>query len=185
MITGASLGKTAPRLIVLAGLPGTGKSTLARLLAERLRAVWLRVDTIEAALLKAGLSQSFETGLAAYVAACDLARDHLRLGQSVVVDAVNGVKPARRMWAELGRECGASRYVVELSCPDREEHRRRVEAARGVTPPLPPPSWDDVVGRPYEPWDEPTLRIDSREPLDRSAARVLAYVGAAVSTGSG
>ena len=37
-------------LIVLAGLPGTGKSTLARLLAVEFDAVWLRIDSIEQAM---------------------------------------------------------------------------------------------------------------------------------------
>ena len=43
-------------LIVLAGLPGTGKTTLARRLCERLAAFHLRIDTIEAALKRSGCS---------------------------------------------------------------------------------------------------------------------------------
>ncbi|MER6141898.1 AAA family ATPase [Streptomyces sparsogenes] len=38
-------------LIVIGGLPGTGKTTLARLLAARIGAVHLRVDTIEQAIV--------------------------------------------------------------------------------------------------------------------------------------
>ncbi len=34
-------------LIIFSGLPGSGKSTIARTLSERLNAVYLRVDTIE------------------------------------------------------------------------------------------------------------------------------------------
>jgi len=37
-------------LVIFGGLPGTGKSTLARTLAEKLGAVYLRVDTIESAI---------------------------------------------------------------------------------------------------------------------------------------
>ena len=44
-------------LIVGGGLPGTGKTTLSRLLAGRIGAVHLRVDTIEQALVRSGLAR--------------------------------------------------------------------------------------------------------------------------------
>ena len=37
-------------LYIFGGLPGTGKTTLARYLAHHQRAVYLRIDTIEQAL---------------------------------------------------------------------------------------------------------------------------------------
>lgn len=37
-------------LIIFSGLPGCGKSTIARALAKRLGAVYLRIDTIEQAI---------------------------------------------------------------------------------------------------------------------------------------
>lgn len=37
-------------LIIFSGLPGSGKSTIARALAQRLGAVYLRIDTIEQAI---------------------------------------------------------------------------------------------------------------------------------------
>ncbi len=167
-----------PRLVVLAGLPGTGKSALARTVAERLGAVWLRVDSIEAALLESGIPRSFETGLAAYVAARSLARDHLTLGQDAVIDAVNGVEEARAMWRSLAAETGAHRFVVEVVLADRAEHRRRVESRGAPTPPLPAPTWEEVERREYLPWDEERLTIDGARPTEENAARVLEYVGA-------
>ena len=165
-----------PRLLVLAGLPGTGKSTLARALAESLDAVWLRVDTIEAALVEAGVPRSFETGLAAYVVVRDLAREHLDLRHDVVIDAVNGVEPARRMWRELAAECGARESVIEVVCSDREAHRRRVESRPAPTPPLPPPTWDEVVQREYEPWGEPTLVVDGLASPDDNLVAIRRYL---------
>ncbi len=165
----------APQVVVFAGLPGTGKSTLARAVAGRLGALWLRVDTIEAALLAAGLPRSFETGLAAYLGVRDVAADHLAMGRSVVIDAVNGVEEGRRMWRELAREHRAERYVVEVVCGDPTEHRRRVEGRTPPTPPLPKPTWEEVLHREYLPWTEPVLRVDSTAPPEESVERILGY----------
>lgn len=49
-------------LIVIGGLPGTGKTTLARLLASRIGAVHLRIDTIEQACVHSGPARGPRTG---------------------------------------------------------------------------------------------------------------------------
>jgi predicted kinase len=41
-------------LIVFAGLPASGKSSIARALAQDLGAVWLRIDSIEQAIRESG-----------------------------------------------------------------------------------------------------------------------------------
>jgi chloramphenicol 3-O-phosphotransferase len=44
------------RLIVFAGLPGSGKSSIARGLAKQLGAVWLRIDSIEQAIRESAIA---------------------------------------------------------------------------------------------------------------------------------
>lgn len=165
-----------PRLVVFAGLPGAGKSTLARLLADSIHALWLRVDTIEASLLRAGIPRSFETGLAAYLVARDVAREHLRLRRDAVIDAVNGVEPARAMWRQLAEECDADRFVIEVKCSDPDEHRRRVESRAFATPPLPSPTWEEVLQREYVAWNEPVLTVDGVEAPAKNLSLVEAYL---------
>lgn len=43
-----------PLLVVLAGRPGTGKTTLGQALASELRAAFLRIDAIETAVVRCG-----------------------------------------------------------------------------------------------------------------------------------
>lgn len=168
--------KRPPSLIVLAGLPGSGKSTMARLIAMHTGAVWLRVDVLEAAMIAAGISRSFETGLAAYIGVRDQARDHLLLGRWVIVDAVNGVEEARKMWRDLSVELSVNRWVVELVCSDLVEHRRRVESRTSPTPPLPMPTWEEVLCREYVTWKEPVLTVDTALAVEDSLNLILAYL---------
>jgi predicted kinase len=169
-----------PLLVVFAGLPGSGKSTLAREVARQRDAVWLRVDTAEAAMLKAGLPRSPETGLGAYVVVRDVAEEQLWIGRNVVVDAVNGVEEARVMRRTLAAECGATRSVIEVVCSDPVEHRRRVESRSAPTPPLPPPTWEEVRSREYHAWTEPVLRVDSTAPTVETVAHILRYLSGSV-----
>ncbi len=52
-------------LVLMSGLPGVGKSAIADTVAVRISALVVSVDELEAAMLRSGLDQSFETGLAA------------------------------------------------------------------------------------------------------------------------
>ena len=149
---------------------------MARLIAMHTGAVWLRVDVLEAAMIAAGISRSFETGLAAYIGVRDQARDHLLLGRWVIVDAVNGVEEARKMWRDLSVELSVNRWVVELVCSDLVEHRRRVESRTSPTPPLPMPTWEEVLCREYVTWKEPVLTVDTALAVEDSLNLILAYL---------
>ena len=53
-------------LIVMGGLPGTGKTSLSKVLSLRLDAVYLRIDTIEQALHR---QAAFKNGNEGYLVA--------------------------------------------------------------------------------------------------------------------
>ena len=157
-------------LIVFGGLPGVGKTTLARLLAAELRAVFLRIDAIEQALrdTRRVPGDMADTG---YRAAYALARENLRLGLDVVADSVNPIGLTRRAWRATARAEGAACAEVEVVCSDLAEHRRRVEMRQPDIPGLIPPDWRQVLARTYEPLDGPRIRIDT---AGRDAAQAFA-----------
>ena len=134
-------------------------------------------------MLEAGRPRSFETGLAAYFGVRDQARDHLKLGRWVIIDAVNGVEEAREMWRDLCAELSVERRVVELVCSDPTEHRQRVESRPPPTPPLPKPTWDEIRSREYLPWTEPVLTVDTSHPLEENLAQILEYLQSSPSGG--
>ena len=114
------------RLIALAGLPGTGKSGIARQLAPRIGAMWLRIDSMDQAIWA---SPSAPRDLAdwTYRAAQAVATDNLALGFDVLADCVNDCQASREGWEMAAQRAGAEVKWLEIACSDPAEHRRRVE----------------------------------------------------------
>src|SRR4051812_25884111 len=144
-------------LIVVSGLPGTGKSTLAAGIARPLRAPVLSVDPIESAVIRAGIAKSFETGLAAYLVAETCADEFLAAGLDVIVDAVNAVEPARDTWRAVAARNGTRLRVIVCTLEPEEVARRLTGRSRGLA--MGEPSAEDLRARAGEwrPWAEPHL----------------------------
>ena len=121
-----------PMLVAMAGLPGSGKSTIAEILAGRLGATVISVDPIEAAILRAGIDSDQPTGLAAYLVAETMAEQVLVSGHSVIVDAVNAVEPARLQWRDLAERCDVKLRVIETVCTDDDLHEERLSRRTGL-----------------------------------------------------
>jgi predicted kinase len=153
---------TAQRLIVLCGLPGSGKSTLAEAISRSLSVPIFSVDPIEAAMRRGGLARP-QTGVAAYDVAMTLADEHLRLGHSVIVDAVNPVEAPRAGWRSLAAKHRAGLKIIECVCADEAVHRRRIEARVRAIDGMPEVTWAEVLDRraEYQPWTDQRLTLDT------------------------
>lgn len=150
----------AAALLVFGGLPGTGKTTLSRALAQDLNATFIRIDEIEQALRSSGVLRD-EVGPAGYMAAYALAESNLRLGRTVVADCVNPLAVTREAWRRIAETSAARIIEIEVICSDPVEHRRRVETRSSGVAGLKLPSWEDVLRREYEPWTSPRLVINT------------------------
>lgn len=147
-------------LIVFSGLPGTGKTTLAHALAQRIAAVYLRIDTIEQAIRNAGVLAG-DIGASGYQVANPLALANLRLGHAVVADCVNPVAESRQAWAATARSAGVALLDIQVICSDTQEHRRRVESRRSDIAGLVPPSWASVLAHDFEVWAPQPFTLDT------------------------
>lgn len=145
-------------LFIFAGLPGSGKTTLAQALARRFGAAYVRIDTIAQARRDCcGMPVQTE----GYALAFRVAADSLRVGTSVVADSCNPVAWSRHSWRDVARETGARWVDIEVICSDCDEHRRRVETRMATVPGLTLPTWAEVESREYHAWDGNRIVIDT------------------------
>ena len=152
-------------LYIFAGLPGTGKTTLSRLLARRIGAAHLRIDTIEQALRELC---SVDVQGEGYQLAYRVASDILSVGVSVIADSCNPIGLTRRAWEQVALEVGARFVNIEVICSDTQEHRMRVETRAQTVPGLRLPTWQEVQSREYHDWTVERIVLDTsgRRDLD-------------------
>ena len=167
-----------PALIVVGGLPATGKSTLAEHLARWIRAPYLRVDRIEQAIV-ATTPLTHPVGNAGYAVAYALAAEQLGLGLDVIVECVNPLAITRDSWVDTAAAAGAAVVEVETICSDTVEHHRRVQTRRTDVPGLVKPTWPEVVAREYEAWTRPHIVVDTARTSVEDAVELIAVEVAA------
>lgn len=147
-------------LVIFSGLPGVGKTIIARELARQIGAAHLRIDSIEQAIRgSATWNQPLDD--IGYCVAYAVAEDNLRIGRTVIADCVNPLRLTRDAWVAVAKRAGVRAVEIEVTCSVPDEHRRRVEARAAEIPGMMMPKWADVVAREYHPWDREHLVIDS------------------------
>lgn len=137
------------------------------------------MDPIEAALWRCGIERSLATGVAAYEVATVLAENQLRLGHTVVADAVNSLEVARDMRRRAARREDSGMKIIEVACSDVDLHQSRLAGRTPNNDGLEEPMWSEVTDRvnEWETWTEERLLLDSVHPLSDNIERALAYAG--------
>jgi aminoglycoside phosphotransferase family enzyme/predicted kinase len=177
------------RLVIVGGLPGTGKSTLARGVGDALGATVLRSDEVrkELAGLPSDAHAPAALGQGIYSPAVTAgtydemlarARVALSMGETVVLDASWGDEQRRQHARALAADAHAD--LVELRCevaPDVATHRIRARAAAGADPSDATPAIAAAMAATADPWPG-AVTVPTGGPESVSLAEALAAVGA-------
>ena len=120
-----------PRLVVLCGLPGTGKSHFARELSSRAPFIWLSSDRTRK-LLVARPIYSRREHRRVFAAMHVLTRGYLRDGYSVVFDATNLNEGVRAPLYAVAEEAGVDPLIIRFTADPDLVRDRMTERETGA-----------------------------------------------------
>jgi len=164
------------RLVLVGGLPGTGKSTLATGLGDRLSAVVLRSDEVRRQLEPDGATYSHSAIAATYREMMREAEQPLGLGESVVLDAT-WHDEARRIDARA-IAASTSSVLHELRCTlPAGEAAARIEQrlSIGVDPSEATPTVVTAMADEFALWQE-AAEVPTKEDADTVASAAIELI---------
>ncbi|NOV29734.1 AAA family ATPase [Methylomonas sp. ZR1] len=164
-----------PTLYIFSGLPASGKSTLAKLLAAKTSSMYVRVDTVEQGLRDLC---NFKVEGEGYRFSYRIIRDNLELGVSCISDSCNPIELTRNEWQAVAESVGAKFVNIEVSCSDSVEHEFRVNSRESEVANLKLPDWQQVQNRHYEPWKTEVVKIDTAgQHIEASFTKLVEKLG--------
>lgn len=160
-------------LIVMRGFPGTGKTTIARMLASALHAPLIDRDIIRQTAVNI-FGELPQVGQFSYKLMFALVREQLNLGLSVVVDTPLTYRTTYEQCKELAKAYQTPMLVVHCQCPT-EVQKHRLEGRKGIVSAFQITSWEEWKQwkNRFEEFEDDGCAIDTSNPMDVSLAKVM------------
>ena len=163
-------------LLVLCGLPATGKSFLARHLAKRLNAVHLNTDIVRREMVKEPI-YSEEEKKRVYNEMIEKARKLLSEGMDVVLDGTFYRKGLRDVAEEMAGSAEQKCFLVECKCDEKTVKqrmgRRKLKKSESDADEF---KVYKILEAQFEPIEREHLVLDCSLPAGEKIERVLKWV---------
>jgi hypothetical protein len=161
-------------LVLMSGMPGTGRHELAARLARAHGWALLGKDVITRSLAEVGVAEK----LAAYTVMFGLAALNLRNGMSTVLDATFSLPRTRTQARTMAEEAGAAFLAVSCVCSDTDVWQQRLVADPPMVEGWAPSAFvsPEHMRKRYYPFRGRHLLLDSVEPLDTCYERLVAWL---------
>lgn len=177
----------SPQVLIVGGLSGTGKSTLASAIAERLGARMLRTDVLRKQIFgnrpvgERGENELYgaESRQLIYTRMFEQAQHSLAAGISVVLDGTFGQRLAIQDVQDLARRQGCSLLGIECTCPAEVARARIAERlAHGDDASDARPEIHDLQHSQWQPWPATLaqVQIDTQMPLPQQLRLALRQI---------
>jgi adenylate kinase family enzyme len=183
VVAGATQLSRSPVVVAFSGVPGTGKSTLAELIAADIGAPVFGFDWLMGALTPfEGVQRAIQPDrdvfrAVGYALITQCVEKQLRSEQRAVVDCVARPPLIEDLRAMTNRY-GVPLHVVECMCSDIDVHRSRIVGRVRAIPGWEELKWEWVENTlaVYEPLACEKLVLDTVAPVADSLARIRAYL---------
>ena len=157
----------------MAGMPGSGKSALARLIGRSTKAIVLDKDVLKSAALEAGADEKLASGIA-YDTFFALAGHLLGQGWTVVLDSPSFWETIPQRGSKIATQRHIPYFFIECYCDDDVELARRLrERTRMASQP-----GQEILDESLETITPPDahLRVDTTQPIDHTLSIALDYL---------
>lgn len=181
-------GRVQPMLLIVCGLPGTGKSTLAKAVAERTGFVHLASDVVrkELAGLKPGDArpESYGEGIYSehftertYAELARRAEELLKRGRSVILDATFSKRRYLKKVLDAADRAGSNARIIECSASNATV-RARLEERRWAEGSVSDADWRIYLGKKasFEEIQGPHLAAAAEDTLSKNLLKVFRAV---------
>ncbi len=168
------------RLLVMRGLPGSGKSTLSRALSKRLG--WPIIDKDDIKDILDGHTSG--AGGLAYETMFNVARRQLLQGLNVICDSPLTFSMSYEKARLIAATTYASLVIVECTCSDEQAWSQRINGRRQLQLPAHHQTdWDKlranrarIESEMNYPISDPQIIIDTIRPQDEIASEIIAWL---------